>query len=396
MILTNTFVTQWRALQTWASDAYFAHVPEMSMLNDTMVVHECQMKPANKKNALGAAGLVSDTENNFYSFNTSGHVFLSQFNNPNDNHYWYWYGKVEGSLLQDVQPNEGLWVDKHDEEQFGLFMWLSGPDIGPWWHYDQDHNFYVQVAGTKRFMLVPPWEYKAMHLFPQIHPRNHKSQVDFDHPDFGTTPNYQNLSEIYVAELEPGEVLYIPPYYFHHVRSHTRSVSLASWSQSGVFRKMRYGLYERKFAFDTLEAHDLKRMAFRFFLQEIAQQIYGSRTEYFRQLIQQRWEPIRSEIDENTGDIDLETLCGDLETDKTLSDDLKADILGDVRAAIEAFETCQTKTGAGDKGIGIERRDMKAIRDVEFGDFIEFFLSDVVGATHVLPFLDHCLANSPK
>jgi len=395
-------------------------------MNETMVVRQCQMKPSNSASALARSGLV-DAPENFYSLNATSDLFFSKYNNPDEDSYWYWYGKVVGSLVEDVEPSEGLWVDPQDFEQFGLYMWLSGPDIGPWWHYDQDHNFYVQVAGTKRFILIPPWETPNMHLFPQIHPRNHKSQVDFDHPDFTTTPNYAHVNEAYLAELQPGEVLYIPPYWWHHVRSHVRSVSLASWSQSGVFRVMRYGLYKRKFAIDALPRDEVRRAAFRLLLLQIAQQIYGNEHTFFDSLIQQRWDPIRAEVetnskttnalsttDPNSPPIDelVSSLCGSHVGNAHLTgsaepeangnpkgsipDEVRLKLLDDVKAAVEAFENCQTKSGAGNKGIGKDRRDMKAIRDIEFADFTEFMLEIEVGAENVLPFLDHCLKSPPK
>jgi hypoxia-inducible factor 1-alpha inhibitor (HIF hydroxylase) len=61
-----------------------------------------------------------------------------------------------------------------------------------------------------------------MHPFPRIHPRWHKSQVDFDHPDLDRVPNYVN-AKAYEAILNPGDVLYVPPYWWHHVHSITAS-----------------------------------------------------------------------------------------------------------------------------------------------------------------------------
>jgi hypothetical protein len=383
------------------------------------------MNPANQANALAREGLVTAAEN-FYSLNATADTFFSRFNEPNEDEYWYWYGKVEKSLVADVEPSEGLWVDPQDQEQFGLFMWLSGPDIGPWWHYDQDHNFYVQVSGTKRFILVPPWETPNMHVYPQIHPRNHKSQVDFDHPNLAATPRYANVTGALVAELKPGEVLYIPPYWWHHVRSHVRSVSLASWSQSGIYRVMRYGLYKRSFAMDDLPAASpMRRAAFRYLLLHIARSLYGptltpstrstSEGNFFRSIVEQRWEPIRSEIetsslpllqkhrlsppsnddssshsnDASLPEFDLVSLCGPHASE--LDESLKIKLLDDVKAAVDAFENCQTKVASGNKGIGKDRRDMQAIRDIEFADFTEFMLANEIGAAEVLPFLDHCL-----
>lgn len=368
-------------------------------MNDTMVVRQCQMNPSKADSPLAAAGLVHAAEN-FYSLNATADLFFSRFNNPEEDQYWYWYGKVTGSLVDDIVPSDDLWIDPMDEEQFGLFMWLSGPDIGPWWHYDQDHNFYVQVAGTKRFILIPPWETPKMHVHPQSHPRNHKSQVNFDKPDFEKTPNYKNITEAYVAELSPGEVLYIPPYWWHHVRSHVRSVSLASWSQSGIYRSMRFGLYQRTFAMDSLPQKSPQRLAaLRYLLLSISKLIYGEHSTYFQDHVQQRWNPARKEIESNLPtDILIEDdaltkarLCYPI---NHLNEEMREKIDADAKAAVQAFETCQTKAGSGNVGIGKERRDMQAIRDIEFGDFTDFMLSGEVGPENSLAFLDHCLDSS--
>ena len=365
-------------------------------MEDTMVVRQCQMNPSAKEKPLAAAGLVHAPEN-FYSLNATSDLFFSRFNDPEEDQYWYWYGKVRGSLVDDIQPADDLWIDPNDEQQFGLYMWLSGPDIGPWWHYDQDHNFYVQVAGTKRFILVPPWETPNMHPYPHIHPRSHKSQVNFDKPDLSKTPNYENIKESYVAELEPGEVLYIPPYWWHHVRSHVRSVSLASWSQSGIYRVMRFGLYQREFVMDSLPQGSPQRLAaFRYMLLSIARKIYGPNASFFADLVKQRWEPTRKEIESN---LPVEKRIEDDTLTKArlcypisqLEEDIRDKIDLDAKAAVEAFENCQTRAGSGNTGIGKERRDMQAIRDIEFGDFTDFMLAGEVGAENALAFLDHCL-----
>lgn len=65
---------------------------------------------------------------------------------PEDN-YYYWYGKVQGKLVQDVQPHSFVWASVEDKDNFGMFMWLSGNDTRPPIHYDQDHNFFIHVAG---------------------------------------------------------------------------------------------------------------------------------------------------------------------------------------------------------------------------------------------------------
>jgi hypothetical protein len=62
--------------------------------------------------------------------------------------FYYWYGKVEGDLRNDLNPSKNLWVDPDSQKAYGLYMWLSEGEVGPNLHYDQDHNFFVQINGT--------------------------------------------------------------------------------------------------------------------------------------------------------------------------------------------------------------------------------------------------------
>jgi len=45
--------------------------------------------------------------------------------------------------------------------------------------------------------------------------------------------------------LEPGDVLYVPPYYFHHVESLTASVSLSTWSTERTVKTAMDAAYGR-------------------------------------------------------------------------------------------------------------------------------------------------------
>jgi hypoxia-inducible factor 1-alpha inhibitor (HIF hydroxylase) len=101
-------------------------------------------------------------------------------------------------------------------------------------------------AGEKIFTLFPPSSHHDMYLFPRLHPLWHKSQVrcllnakyfleqipiffqaHFDAPNLDLFPNYKR-AKAYTAHLFPGDVLYIPPYWWHHVQSVTASGSLLS------------------------------------------------------------------------------------------------------------------------------------------------------------------------
>ena len=66
--------------------------------------------------------------------------------------YYYYYGKIEDKLLDDVEPNHVLWKTKTDQARGGIFLWLSGHDVRPALHFDSDHNIFVHLNGRYKFL----------------------------------------------------------------------------------------------------------------------------------------------------------------------------------------------------------------------------------------------------
>lgn len=131
-----------------------------------------------------------------------------------------------------------------------------------------------QVVGRKRFTLFPPWEHFNLHLFPRPHPLWHKSQADFGSPDADAAPQYSHARP-YVAELGPGDVLYVPPLWSHYVETLTPSVSLSTWSKAeGVETAMNFA-YKHEHKFDSLSHPRGKMFALRLFLDMLAEAVFG-------------------------------------------------------------------------------------------------------------------------
>jgi hypothetical protein len=114
-------------------------------------------------------------------------------------------------------------------------------------------NFYQQVIGRKRFLLIAPSAHAKLALYPAIHPAHRSAQlrvrtVNSAEPPIdseatsahsATTsgpaaqhPPPQHLLEAMEVVLEPGEVLYIPAMWFHQVETLDElAVSVNVWSQ---------------------------------------------------------------------------------------------------------------------------------------------------------------------
>ena len=98
-------------------------------------------------------------------------------------------------------------------------LWL-GNSLRTATHFDYASNIAVHVAGAKTFTLFPPDQ--AANLYPgplDFTPAGEPiSMVDFDAPDLVRYPCFaEALQSAEVARLEPGDALFIPPLWWHHV-----------------------------------------------------------------------------------------------------------------------------------------------------------------------------------
>lgn len=100
-------------------------------------------------------------------------------------------------------------------------IWLGNRITTPA-HIDGSDNIACVVSGKRRFTLLPPEQYRNLYLGPlDFTPTGSPiSLVDFDQPDLVRFPKFaQALESAWVADLEPGDAIYIPTLWWHHVRS---------------------------------------------------------------------------------------------------------------------------------------------------------------------------------
>ena len=100
-------------------------------------------------------------------------------------------------------------------------MWMGNRvRVAP--HYDLMENIGVVVAGRRRFLLFPPDQIANLYVGPiEITPAGTPiSLVDTQNPDLERFPRYSEaLATAQVAELEPGDSIYIPFHWWHGVDS---------------------------------------------------------------------------------------------------------------------------------------------------------------------------------
>ncbi|QGX41544.1 cupin-like domain-containing protein [Permianibacter aggregans] len=87
-------------------------------------------------------------------------------------------------------------------------------------HYDVPDNLACVVAGTRRFTLFPPEQIANLYIGPlDLTPAGQAiSLVDFHHPDEERFPKFKYaLEQAMTATLAPGDALFIPSMWWHHV-----------------------------------------------------------------------------------------------------------------------------------------------------------------------------------
>jgi hypothetical protein len=89
-------------------------------------------------------------------------------------------------------------------------------------HYDISSNVAAVVAGRRRFALFPPEQGRNLYVGPLdvTIAGQPTSMVDLEAPDLDRYPRFaESLDAMQVAELEPGDTLFVPSLWWHEVRA---------------------------------------------------------------------------------------------------------------------------------------------------------------------------------
>ena len=109
--------------------------------------------------------------------------------------------------LQDLKPLVSIWMGNRTR--------IAA-------HFDIPDNIACVVAGHRRFTLFPPEQLANLYVGPlDFTPAGQAiSMVDFHHPDYQRYPLFRKAEEAaLVVDLTPGDAVYIPSMWWHHVES---------------------------------------------------------------------------------------------------------------------------------------------------------------------------------
>jgi hypothetical protein len=100
-------------------------------------------------------------------------------------------------------------------------LWLGNTITTPA-HFDESYNLACVVSGQRRFTLFPPEQVDNLYIGPlDFAPTPTPiSMVNFRAPDDAQHPRFREaMQHALVADLLPGDALYIPTLWWHHVQS---------------------------------------------------------------------------------------------------------------------------------------------------------------------------------
>ena len=118
-------------------------------------------------------------------------------------------------------------------------IWIGNRTIASC-HYDAPNNLACCAVGKRRFTMFPPEQ--IFNLYPgPLDPTpggQAVSTVDFESPDFDVHPRFREaLAAAQVAEVEPGDAVFIPSMWWHHVEGLSAFNTLVNywWTMTPAF-----------------------------------------------------------------------------------------------------------------------------------------------------------------
>ena len=124
---------------------------------------------------------------------------------------------LKNELSGIVEQNANLLLDDSVEQLISIWIGNRGQTAT---HWDLAQNIAGVVGGRRRFTLFPPDQLQNLYIGPlDITLAGQPiSLVDLHHPDYERYPRFRDaLANAQSAELGPGDAIYIPSMWFHHV-----------------------------------------------------------------------------------------------------------------------------------------------------------------------------------
>ena len=300
----------------------------------------------------------------------------------------------------DVQPLADLQLrspgTSHTTE---AVVWLGAGYPTTHAHYDTNTNLFVQVVGQKQITLWPPSSLvDELAVYPSRHSLHRQSPRH--------SPLEEAPSRAMQVVLEEGDVLYIPPYFAHHVMSLSKlTVSVAMWTDSAECAK-KDALSTLPLPWEGEWSFEERTLAATQFIRRVLLDAHegdpGAARSALRRLLELRYEPLRklSLVDQEgllpgaSTEIvhDIQGACGEDTTEmrRNLRMQLHAHVGAGARRVADAVRSISTADPRHQQPRA--QHSLPPIAEVSLADYIEEVADFVAGSRYgIHAFLSHCV-----
>lgn len=290
--------------------------------------------------------------------------------------YYYSSGGIELLNLEDIYTNDSLSLLTFPAHgTYGqVNFWFGGTNVTAFTHYDTSHNLHALVYGRKKFIVFPPTAYAELGLYPSLHQFYRQAQLDV------LSPEVKLMSKAVEITLRPGEVLYIPPYWFHRVISLETTISVNVWSNSETYLQMEE-IYSAPIPFEEEWGTVKLLKAFNYFVDFIVHRSV-SREGFVRERVFERYRTLLAGIPKDQQlkmSKSVNQYCLSLSVEELLHSSSVEHIQQQALRTAEMFM----------------RISPEAVRELNLGNYIEQTAWRLLGTEHIvlLPFyLKECFS----
>ena len=234
VIFSHSNVSQWPALSKWVSSTYLHaafqadSLPVKTSQHNVFTLYALDAKRKASEVPL-QGGPVEKVRQYQYSNMSLPAIFDAQNTNSTDSTYRYYAGPLPTALTPDVNLDALIVDTVHSKMSRGI-VWMGNQGATAQTHFDRSYNMFAQIVGRKSFYLFAPEHWKVLHLYPSFSGSRRQCRYRFPMTEAldaaaggvaaaaavdADAPAMNAL----LATLNPGELLFVPPFYFHTVVS---------------------------------------------------------------------------------------------------------------------------------------------------------------------------------
>jgi len=233
------FLEMWKKYQPFIIEDVATHWDACNKWSNNYLREQCGNKIVsiqardkdffyNDRNFANGEGFVNRKEMKFSEYID---YIENEVNGKNNNHdlgfylgegpFEEWFPEIVGDVTYPGYFNRKPFV------QFWYGCSSKGHTSTTPLHFDGMHNLFAQIRGRKKLLLFSPSDYLS--FYPSIEDSTgyaHHSKVLPHLYDLELFPKFPWQDKIEVI-LQPGEILYIPAFWWHHVTAVDENISLS-------------------------------------------------------------------------------------------------------------------------------------------------------------------------